>query len=147
MATSIAVSLPAAARGGKHPIQPDKIGEIGTPNAVEGNYPLGWAQAANTPFKHWKSDANSEGGTRNPLIISYPKGIKEGGGIRTQYGHVIDILPTTLELTGINAPEQIKGIKQGCIEGTSLAYSIADAKAASRHRVAALLHLRLSLHL
>jgi arylsulfatase len=112
-----------------------KIGEIGTPNATEGNYPLGWAQAANTPFKYWKSDANSEGGTRNPLIISYPKKIRETGGIRTQYGHVIDILPTTLELLGINTPEQIRGIKQDPIEGTSLAYSIDDAKAASRHRV------------
>jgi len=110
-----------------------KINEIGTPNAIEGNYPLGWAQAANTPFKHWKTDANSEGGTRNPLIITYPKGIKDKGGIRVQYGHVIDILPTTLELLGIKAPEQIRGIKQDAIEGTSLAYSINDAQAASRH--------------
>jgi arylsulfatase len=112
-----------------------KIGEIGTPEAKEGNYPLGWAQAANTPFKYWKSDANSEGGTRNPLIVSYPKLIKDNGGIRTQYGHVIDILPTTLELLGINAPRQIRGIQQDAIEGTSLAYSISDDKAASRHRV------------
>lgn len=112
-----------------------KINEIGTPNAIEGNYPLGWAQAANTPFKHWKTDANSEGGTRNPLIVSYPKGIKDNGGIRTQYGHVIDLLPTTLELTGLKAPDQIRGIKQQAIEGTSLAYSINDSKAASRHKV------------
>jgi arylsulfatase A-like enzyme len=112
-----------------------KIGEIGTSAAIEGNYPLGWAQAANTPFKYWKQDANAEGGTRNPLIISYPKGIKEAGGIRTQYGHVIDILPTTLDLVGIKAPEQIKGINQISIEGTSLAYSINDANAASRHTV------------
>jgi arylsulfatase A-like enzyme len=110
-----------------------KVGEIGTPAAVEGNYPLGWAQAANTPFKYWKQDANSEGGTHNPLIVFYPKGIRDKGGIRTQYSHVIDILPTTLELTGIKAPEQIKGIKQQSIEGTSLAYSINDAKAATRH--------------
>jgi len=113
----------------------EKIGEIGTPDAVEGNYPLGWAQAANTPFKHWKSDANSEGGTRNPLIISYPKVIKDTGSFRTQYGHVIDLLPTTLELLHINAPAQIRGIAQQPIEGTSLAYSIQDASAASRHRV------------
>src|ERR1700723_1636431 len=111
----------------------NKIGEIGTPAAVEGNYPLGWAQAANTPFKYWKQDANSEGGTRNPLIVYYPKGIKDKGGIRTQYSHVIDILPTTLDLVGVKAPEQIKGIKQAAIEGTSLAYSIDDAKAPSRH--------------
>ncbi|HEX4378280.1 MAG TPA: arylsulfatase [Steroidobacteraceae bacterium] len=118
----------------------NKINEIGTAQAIEGNYPLGWAQAANTPFRFWKSDANSEGGTRNPLIISYPKGLnddvlKQNGGIRTQYGHVIDILPTTLEVAGLKAPEQIRSIKQQPIEGTSLAYSIDDAKAASRHTV------------
>ena len=110
-----------------------KVGEIGTPAATQGNYPLGWAQAANTPFKYWKQDANSEGGTRNPLIVYYPNGIKDKGGIRNQYGHVIDILPTTLELLDIKVPEQIKGIKQDAIEGTSLTYSIDDAKAPSRH--------------
>ena len=111
----------------------DRIDGIGTAKAVEGNYPLGWAQAANTPFRMWKTDAQSEGGTRNPLIISYPKLIKDPGGIRSQYGHVIDILPTTLEILGAKAPEQIRGIKQDPIEGTSLAYSIADAAAPSRH--------------
>lgn len=110
-----------------------KIGEIGTGAATEGNYPLGWAQATNTPFKFWKQDANSEGGTHNPLIAFYPKGIKEKGGIRTQYSHVIDILPTTLEIAGVKAPEQLKGIKQDSIQGTSLAYSINDAKTATRH--------------
>ncbi|MDP4272505.1 MAG: sulfatase-like hydrolase/transferase, partial [Bacteroidota bacterium] len=110
-----------------------KIGEIGTANAIEGNYPLGWAQAANTPFKHWKQDANSEGGTHNPLIVYYPKGITEKGGIRTQYSHVIDILPTTLDLVGVKAPEQLKGIKQDTIQGTSLAYSLNDAKAPTHH--------------
>jgi arylsulfatase len=112
-----------------------KINEIGTPDAKEGNYPLGWAQAANTPFRFWKSDANSEGGTRNPLIIVYPKRIKQGGAIRTQYGHVIDILPTTLDLLGFKPPETIRQIAQKPIEGTSLAYSIDDANAPSRHRV------------
>jgi arylsulfatase A-like enzyme len=96
-----------------------KIGEIGTPAATEGNYPLGWAQAADTPFKFWKQDANSEGGTHNPLIVYWPKGIKDKGGIRTQYSHVIDLLPTTLDLVGIKAPEEIRGIKQQPIEGTS----------------------------
>ncbi|WP_183576403.1 arylsulfatase [Mucilaginibacter sp. X5P1] len=112
-----------------------KIGEIGTPDAVEGNYPLGWAQAANTPFKYWKQDANSEGGTRNPLIVFYPKGIKDKGTIRTQYGHVIDLLPTTLEFLGINAPEYIRGIKQDTIQGTSLVYSFDHPDAPSQHHV------------
>jgi arylsulfatase len=111
----------------------DKIGEIGTPAAANGNYPLGWAQAANTPFKFWKQDANSEGGTHNPMIIYYPKGIKDKGQIRTQYGHVIDILPTTLDLVGAKPEDQIKGVKQDAIQGISLAYSIDDAKAPSRH--------------
>jgi arylsulfatase len=111
----------------------NKIGEIGTPAATEGNYPLGWAQAANTPFKFWKQDANSEGGTHNPLIVYWPKGIKDKGGIRTQYSHVIDVLPTTLDLVGLKAPEEIKEIKQQPIEGTSLVYSIDDAKATTRH--------------
>ena len=111
----------------------NKIGEIGTSAATNGNYPLGWVQAANTPFKYWKQDANSEGGTHNPLIVYWPKGIKDKGGIRTQYSHVIDILPTTLDLVGIKAPDEIKGIKQQPIEGTSLAYSIDDAKARNRH--------------
>ena len=112
-----------------------KIGELGKPSATEGNYPLGWAQAANTPFRMWKSDANTEGGTRNPMILSYPKLIKpgQGGGLRTQYGHVIDILPTTLEITGVRAPAEIRHIYQQPIEGVSLGYSIADAAAPSRH--------------
>jgi len=108
------------------------IGLLGTPDAIEGNYPYGWALAANTPFKNLKQDAHSEGGTRNPLIVYYPNRIKTPG-IRNQYGHVNDVLPTTLETIGIKAPETIKGIAQDPIQGTSLAYSYADAKAPSRH--------------
>ncbi len=111
----------------------DSIGEIGTPEGRQTNYPLGWAQAANTPFKYWKQDANAEGGTHNPLIIYYPKGIKDKGGIRTQYGHVNDLLPTTLEFVGIQAPEFIRGIKQDTLQGTSLVYSFDHPEAASRH--------------
>ena len=121
------------------------IDSIGTPNAFT-NYPLGWAQAVNAPFKEWKQDADAEGGTHNPLIIFYPKLIKSGG-IRTQFGHVIDILPTTLELTGVKAPEYIKGIKQDSIEGTSLAYSINNANAPSQHKVQYYLYLRFTCYL
>jgi arylsulfatase A-like enzyme len=97
------------------------------------NYPVGWAQATNVPFKRWKQDANAEGGTRNPLILSWPRGIRDKGGLRTQYAHVIDLLPTTLELARLRAPEQIGGVAQDGLEGSSLAYSIGDAKAPSRH--------------
>jgi arylsulfatase A-like enzyme len=111
----------------------DKIGEIGTGDGKQTNYPLGWAQAANTPFKYWKEDANAEGGTRNPLIVFYPKALPHNGEIRTQYGHVIDLLPTTLEFIGIPTPQTIRGVSQDSIQGTSLTYSFTDAKAASRH--------------
>lgn len=111
------------------------IGEIGTPQGLNTNYPLGWAQATNAPFKNWKQDAQSEGGTRNPLIVFYPKGIKDKGGIRNQYSHVNDILPTTLDIVGIKAPEYIKGIKQDIIQGSSLYTSLNDAKAESLHKV------------
>ena len=114
-----------------------KIDKIGTPDAHAGNYPLGWAQAADTPFKYWKSDANSEGGTHNPLIVYWQKGIKDEDkdGIRTQYSHVIDLLPTTLDLVGIKAPEAIRGIKQQPIEGISFADSLNNANAPWHHTV------------
>jgi arylsulfatase A-like enzyme len=97
--------------------------------------PWGWTQATNTPFRLWKADANAEGGTHQPLIIYYPKGIKEKGGIRNQYSHVIDIAPTIIDLVGAKVPEVIKGYKQKPIEGTSLAYTINDATAPSKHTV------------
>ena len=99
------------------------------------DYPIAWAAAANTPFRYWKADANTEGGTHNPFILFYPKGIKDKGGIRNQYGHVIDVLPTTLELAKATYPEVINGYKQAPIEGTSLAYTVNDAKAANRHTI------------
>ncbi|NIJ55073.1 arylsulfatase [Dyadobacter arcticus] len=99
------------------------------------DYPIGWAAAANTPFRYWKADANTEGGTRNPMILYYPKGIKEKGGIRNQYGHVIDMLPTTLEIIKGETPKLINGYKQEPIEGTSLAYAIDNSKAPSKHTV------------
>jgi arylsulfatase A-like enzyme len=110
-----------------------KSDEIGTPASTNGNYPLGWAQAADTPFKYWKEDANSEGGTHNPLIVFWANGIKDKGGIRYQYSHVIDLLPTTLDLVGIKAPDQIRGIKQQPIEGFSFADSIDNADAPWHH--------------
>lgn len=109
--------------------QYDKIGtEYTNPN-----YPLGWSQATNTPFRYWKSDANGEGATHNPLIVHYPKGIKDRGQIRTQYSHVIDILPTTIELTGVKVPEVINGYPQRPIQGIPFTYSITDPNAPTKH--------------
>ncbi len=110
------------------------IDKIGTEHSFE-DAPSGWTQATNTPFRLWKADPNSEGGTHQPLIVYYPKGITEKGGIRNQYGHLIDIAPTIYELAGVKIPEVIKGYKQQPIEGTSLAYSINDANATNRHTV------------
>ena len=109
--------------------QYDKLGS----EYAASNYPLGWAQAANTPFREWKQDANSEGGTHNPLILFYPNGIKDKGGIRFQYTHLIDLLPTTIDLTGTKLPDTINGYKQKPLQGTSFAYTIDDAKAPSKH--------------
>ncbi len=109
------------------------IDKIGKPEGVEANYPLGWAQACNTPFKYWKQDANSEGGTHNPLIVFYPKLITDKGSYRNQYSYITDILPTTLDIVGIKAPAVIKGIQQDSLQGNSLAFTFNDAKAPSRH--------------
>ncbi|MBU3715243.1 MAG: arylsulfatase, partial [Ferruginibacter sp.] len=109
------------------------INLIGKPQGIESNYPLGWAQATNTPFKSWKQDANSEGGTRNPLIVFYPKGVTDKGGIRNQYGYVSDILPTTLDLIGVKAPSVIKGIQQDPITGSTLVKSFNDKNIPSKH--------------
>lgn len=88
------------------------------------NYPDGWAAATNTPFCYYKSYASHESGTRDPLILFYPKKIKDCGGIRHQYSCVSDILPTTVELTGARIPTVINGYSQEPVEGVSLAYAV-----------------------
>lgn len=110
------------------------IDKIGTEHSFE-DAPSGWTQATNTPFRLWKADPNSEGGTHQPLIVYYPNGKLEKGGIRNQYGHVIDLAPTIYELTGAKVPEVIKGYKQKSIEGTSLVYAFNNADAPNRHTV------------
>ena len=87
-------------------------------------YPTGWAQACSTPFRFYKKWADYEGGTHDGLIVFYPAAGLQKGGIRTQYTHVTDILPTTVELTGSSIPKTINGYKQTKIEGTSFAYAV-----------------------
>ena len=84
---------------------------------------VAWSWAFDTPFKWTKQVASHFGGTRQGLAISWPGHIKDVGGIRTQFHHVIDIVPTILEAAGIQAPDMVNGIKQKPIEGVSMAYT------------------------
>lgn len=96
------------------------------------NYAVGWAWAMNTPFQWTKQVASHFGGTRNPLIVSWPQGITGKGELRTQFHHVIDIAPTILEVAGIAEPTIVNGIAQKPIEGISMAYTFDDAAAPDR---------------
>ena len=100
-------------------------------------YPEGWAEATSTPFRYYKGYPEYEGGTHNGLIVHYPKGIKDKGGIRSQYTHVIDVLPTTVEITGSVIPEKINGYVQNPVEGFSFANAIVseDNNVESLHKV------------
>ena len=107
------------------------IDELGGPMTYP-HYPLGWAMAGNTPFKRYKQETHA-GGITDPLIIHWPKTIKDKGGIRSQYHHMIDITPTVLEMIGLHQPPVVNGVDQRPMDGLSLAYTFSDAKAASRH--------------
>jgi arylsulfatase len=97
------------------------------------HYPIGWAHAMDTPFQWTKQVASHFGGTRNGLAISWPKGIQAKSELRTQFHHVIDIVPTILEATSIQAPRILNGIPQKPMEGVSMVYSFDDAKTPTRH--------------
>lgn len=108
------------------------IDELGGPKHFN-HFTSSWAHAMNTPFQWTKQVASHFGGTRNPLIISLPAKIKDKGGLRSQFTHVIDIVPTIYEICGITAPSELNGIAQKPIEGTSFANTFADEKAKERH--------------
>ncbi|MEX1309800.1 MAG: arylsulfatase [Candidatus Sulfomarinibacteraceae bacterium] len=96
----------------------------------------GWSWAFDTPFTWFKQNASRLGGVRQCMVVSWPAGIKDTGGLREQFMHVIDVVPTILEVTGVGAPETVDGIEQAPIEGTSFAYTFdkANAKAPSQHK-------------
>jgi arylsulfatase len=110
-----------------------RMDDLGGPMTYN-HYPIGWAHAMDTPFQWTKQVASHFGGTRNGLVISWPASIKDQGGIRTQFHHVIDIAPTILEACGVQAPAVLNGVPQKPIEGVSMVYSFDDAKAPSKHR-------------
>ena len=105
----------------------DRLDDIGGPHSHT-NYPWGWAQAGNTPFRWYKQNTH-EGGVHVPLVVRWPARITDRGGLRDQFHHVSDLAPTIYELAGITPPANLRGVEQLPITGTSLAYALADADA------------------
>lgn len=108
-----------------------RIDDIGGPHS-HANYPWGWAQAGNTPFKWYKQNTH-EGGVHVPLIVHWPAAITDAGGLRHQFHHVNDIVPTIYEAVGIDPPDTYRGREQMPITGTALNYSF-DAPDAPDHK-------------
>ena len=102
---------------------------LGSPRTYN-HYPTGWAMAFNTPFKMWKRYSYN-GGICDPFLIHWPKGIKSRGEVRHQYHHAIDIVPTILDVVGVEAPDVVLGYTQSPIEGVSMRSSFDDSKAPS----------------
>jgi arylsulfatase len=109
-----------------------KMDEFGSPSSYN-HYAVGWAWAMDTPYQWTKQVASHWGGTRNGTIIHWPEGIKEKGGLRPQFSHVIDVAPTILEAAGLPEPMLVNGVLQSPMEGSSLLYSFNEAGAPERH--------------
>ena len=107
------------------------IDEIGGPTTFN-HFPWGWTHAGNTPFRRWKRETY-RGGSTDPFIVTWPKGIQAKGEIRQQYCHLIDMVPTALEALGIEAPAALRGITQSQMEGVSLLPTFNKATAAEVH--------------
>lgn len=96
------------------------------------HFAIGWAWAGNTPFQWTKQVASHFGGTRNGMVLHWPRGIKTRGALRSQFHHVIDVAPTVLEAAGIPQPATVNGVAQRAMDGVSMLYSTDDAAAADR---------------
>jgi arylsulfatase len=115
----------------------DKFGgveELGGEHTAP-HFAAAWAHANNTPFPWGKQMASHLGGARDPMVVSWPGHIEAGGDLRTQFTHCIDVVPTILELIGVPDPTVVDGIAQEPMDGTSFAYTFADADAEERHTV------------
>jgi arylsulfatase len=102
-----------------------RIDDIGGPD-THSNFPWGWAMASNTPLKRYKQNTHG-GGIRDPLVMSWPKGIKARGELRGQFRHASDLAPTILDILGVEPPKTVNGFQQQSIEGVSFAASFGDA--------------------
>ncbi len=107
-----------------------KLDELGSPTSYN-HYPSGWAWAFDTPFPYWKRYAGYEGGVCDMMLMSWPKGL-EAGGVRHQYLHAIDVVPTLYDMLGVEPPEVVKGYTQSPIEGESYTATFTDPDAPER---------------
>jgi arylsulfatase A-like enzyme len=98
------------------------------------HFAIGWAWAGNTPFQWTKQVASHFGGTRNGMVLHWPKGIKSRGEVRSQFHHVVDVAPTALAAAQVPQPKLVNGVKQRPMDGVSMLYSADDAKAAERRK-------------
>jgi arylsulfatase len=106
------------------------IDDLGGPSSYN-HYAWGWAWAGDTPFRRWKRETY-RGGSTDPFVLAWPAGMAARGEVRTQYAHVIDMVPTVLDALGIQAPGTIRGVPQTALEGVSLAHTFDDASAPSK---------------
>lgn len=130
---------------------PDELAEnmkyidvLGSPDTYE-HFPTGWAVATSTPFKMFKRYSQYAGGTCDPLVISWPKGIKARGEVRNQYHHATDIVPTILEICGLEMPKAYNGVEQYPLSGVSMKYSFEakpDGKTMKKRQYYAMLGTR-----
>ena len=109
------------------------IDDLGGPKHFN-HFPSSWAHAMNAPFQWTKQVASHFGGTRNPMIISWPSRISDKGGLREQFLHVIDIVPTIYEVCGVTPPRELNGVPQKPVEGLSFADTFDDAKATAKRK-------------
>jgi arylsulfatase A-like enzyme len=107
------------------------IDELGGPMTFN-HYPWGWTWAGNTPFRRWKRETY-RGGASDPFIVHWPAGIKARGEVRDQYAHLIDMVPTVLDLLGIEPPATIRGVTQAPLHGVSFAHTLNEPAAESDH--------------
>ncbi|MDR2902722.1 MAG: sulfatase-like hydrolase/transferase [Lactobacillales bacterium] len=108
------------------------LDKLGT-NDSYNHYSAGWAHAMGSPFQWMKQVASHFGGTRNNVVVSWPKHIKEKGGLRSQFHHVTDIMPTLLEIAQVEMPYKYNGVEQKQLDGVSMTYSFNNAKAPTNH--------------
>ncbi len=111
----------------------EHLDELGGPKWYN-HVPSSWAHAMNTPFQWAKQVSSHFGGTRNPMIVSWPARIKDRGGVRTQFLHVTDLVPTLYDAIGITAPEMLNGVQQKPLAGASFLGTFTDPKAPETHK-------------